>query len=108
MVNLGRSGDRVSGRTSMSSRMVRSQTTASRTTFEQAVELYPDEWVIFAEPRLDEASGRFIDGLVFFHDPDEAKALSKARKLRASGGGAIFFTGDPHYRKLTLRADARR
>ena len=58
--------------------------------------------MIFAEPRLHEATGRFLDGVVYFHDTDETKALRRAKKLKGSGGGAILFTGDPHYRKVTL------
>ena len=82
-------------------------TAARRMTFEEAVTLYPDQWVVFAEPRLDAATGRFLDGIVFGHHHDEEKAFRTAKKLRTAGGGGIFYTGDPNYRKVTIKLDER-
>lgn len=84
-----------------------SKSTGRRITFDEAVRLYPDQWVVFAEPRLDMTTGRFIDGVVFSHNKDEERALRTAKKLRTAGGGGIFYTGDPHYRKVTIRLDER-
>jgi len=74
-----------------------------RMTLEQARKSYPDEWVVFSDPKIDPTNTAFIDGVVYFHHREPEKAYEKAKELKTGGG--IFFTGTHRYRKVTLRVD---
>jgi hypothetical protein len=68
-----------------------------RITFEDATKLYPDEWVLFIEPRIDQTTTTFIDGVAHFHSKDQEQTFLKAKE--ASGPIAIRFTAEVRYRK---------
>jgi len=74
-----------------------------RITFEQARTLYPDEWVVFCDARIDVEEAQFIDGVVYHHGADRSVAFQKISEVK--GPGAIDFTGSLRYRKVTLRVD---
>lgn len=73
-----------------------------RITLEEASRLYPDEWIIFAEPKIDSSTTEFVDGVVFFHGKDQDEAFEKAEEI--SGSMAIRFTGEPRYRNVTFES----
>ena len=75
-----------------------------RITFEEAKALYPDEWVVFIEPRIDMTNTSFVDGVVFHHGRDRDVALDKCGEV--DGDTALEFTGAPRYRRVTLSTDA--
>jgi hypothetical protein len=78
--------------------------TQPRITLDDAVRLYPDEWIVFVEPRIDAATTEFIDGVVYFHSNDPDLAFEKCGEV--AGLTAIEFTGELKYRKVTLSTDA--
>lgn len=71
-----------------------------RIPFEEAQALYPDEWVVFSEPRSKEEDTTFIDGFVYFHSPDQHVAVEKAAEV--AGDIALLYTGEPRYRNVTF------
>lgn len=71
-----------------------------RITIEEATKLYPDEWVVFSEPRENQEDTTFIDGVVFFHDRDLDLVLSKAEEI--TGPVELVYTGEPKYRNVTF------
>lgn len=71
-----------------------------RITLERARVQYPDQWVVFAEPRTDEVDTSFIDGVVYFHSADQDAAFRKAEDV--AGGVAILYTGEPKHRNVTF------
>lgn len=75
-----------------------------RITFEEAKMLYPDEWVVFTEPRIDMENTTFIDGVVYFHGRGRDEALDRSSEVE--GDAAIQFTGSPKYRTVTVTTDA--
>ena len=79
------------------------QESKTRMTLSAAVKKYPNEWVVFQEPRFDSKSHSFVDGKLFFHHADRKAAFKRASTLDKPG--AIFFTGDPKYRKVTVDHD---
>lgn len=76
----------------------------TRITLEEARRLYPDEWIVFVEPRIDPAVTEFIDGVVYFHGKDADEAFEKCSQV--NGETALEFTGELNYRKVTLSTDA--
>ena len=76
-----------------------------RITFEEAKALYPDEWVVFTEQRLDMTNTTFIDGVVYFHGKDHEEALEKMAQIEGDAG--IDFTGERSYEKTLRREDAK-
>lgn len=71
-----------------------------RITFKEAEALYPDEWVVFSEPREREEDTAFIDGVVYFHSRDQELAFTKAEEI--AGPAAIFYMGEPKYKNVTF------
>lgn len=74
--------------------------TKSRLTLKEAEELYPNEWVIFVEPRLDKSTSTFKDGILHWHGTSQAEAYRRSASLK--GDRAKFFTGSIPYRAVTL------
>lgn len=75
-----------------------------RVTIDEATKLYPDEWVVFIEPRIDTSNTEFIDGVVYHHCKDRDAALDVSGEI--DGDAAVYFTGKPRYRTVTLSTDA--
>lgn len=75
-----------------------------RITLEEAKALYPDEWIVFIAPRIDARVTEFLDGIVYFHSKDADLAFQKCAQVQ--GETALEFTGELHYRKVTLSTDA--
>ena len=75
-----------------------------RITFEEAKVLFPDEWVVFSDPRIDLETTSFVDGIVFFHGKSRDQALD--RSVDVEGDASVVFTGSPRYRTVTLSLDA--
>jgi hypothetical protein len=73
-----------------------------RVTFDEAKALYPDEWVVFIEPRIDENQD-LIDGVVYFHGKDHDEALDRSAEIE--GDASIDFTGTRHYEKIMWHAE---
>jgi len=78
---------------------------SKRITFEEAAALYPDEWIVFTDPRIDAENTEFVDGVVFFHGRDRDEALDRCAEVE--GDTALEFTGKPRYRKVSLSTDAQ-
>jgi hypothetical protein len=78
--------------------------TKPRMTLEDAGRLYPDEWIVFVDPRIDPATTEFMDGVIHFHSKDPDLAFKKCGEV--AGDTAIEFTGELKYRKVTLSTDA--
>lgn len=76
-----------------------------RITFEEAKKLYPDEWVVFTEQRIDMTNTTYIDGVVYFHGKDHEEALEKMAEIEGDAG--IDFTGERSYEKTLQREDAK-
>ena len=76
-----------------------------RFTFEEAKAIYPDEWVVFTEQRIDMSNTTFIDGVVYFHGQDHEEALEKMAEIKGDAG--IDFTGERSYEKTLRRKDAK-
>jgi hypothetical protein len=74
-----------------------------RITFEQAKKLYPDEWVVFSDAKIDMNVAQFIDGVVYWHGKDQQEAYQKSAEIK--GPRANFYTGIIPYRKMTLSED---
>ncbi|MBI4863711.1 MAG: hypothetical protein HY815_26140 [Candidatus Riflebacteria bacterium] len=79
--------------------------TKRRITFEEAKLLYPDEWVVFSEPRMNLEITTFIDGVVYFHGKDHDEALEKSAEI--DGDAAVDFTGTRHYERIIRHEDAQ-
>jgi hypothetical protein len=75
-----------------------------RVTIEEATKLYPDEWIVFIKPRIDTTNTELIDGVVYHHGKDRDVALDTSREI--DGDAAVYFTGKPRYRTVTLSTDA--
>ena len=76
-----------------------------RITFEEAKELYPNEWIVFSEPRINMENTTFIDGVVYFHGKDHDEALERSAEIE--GDAAVDFTGTRHYERIIRRQDAQ-
>ncbi len=75
----------------------------SRLTYRQARKLFPDEWVVFTDTKIDLKAGAFVDGTVYWHGQDPRESFAKASEL--PGPSARFFTGTLPYRRVTLQQD---
>lgn len=73
---------------------------AKRITFEQAKRLYKDEWVVFSDANIDLKKGQFVDGVVYWHGPDQQECYRKAAEVKGPGGS--FYTGRIPYRQVVL------
>lgn len=71
-----------------------------RVTFQEAKALYPDEWIVFSEPRERVEDTSFIDGVVHFHSRDQELVFQKAEEV--VGAVEILYTGEPKYRNVTF------
>lgn len=76
-----------------------------RITFEEAIALYPDEWVVFSSPRMNPENTTFIDGILYFHGKDHDEALDKSAEI--DGDAAVDFTGTRHYERIIKHPDAQ-
>lgn len=76
-----------------------------RITFEEAKALYPEEWVVFTEQRMEMTNTTFIDGVVYFHGKDHEEALEKMAEIEGDAG--IDFTGQRSYEKTPQWDDAK-
>lgn len=76
-----------------------------RITFEAAQILYPDEWIVFSEPRIDMENTTFIDGAVYFHGKDHDEALDRSAEIE--GDASIDFTGTRHYERIIRHENAK-
>lgn len=72
---------------------------SNRLTLDEAKRLYPDEWVVLGDPRIDE-NDDIIDGILVFHSPDGDLASQKSGAY--DGDSALWYTGTPRYRHVTL------
>jgi hypothetical protein len=61
--------------------------------WEEIERRYPDEWVLLADPELDEAS-EVRAGRVLLHAADGDFVHERARELRLPAS-ALLFTGEP-------------
>ena len=64
--------------------------------------LYPDEWVVFIEPRIDASNTSFVGGVVDVHSRDQDVAFQRVEEVAGAGGIATFHTGEPKYRSVTF------
>jgi hypothetical protein len=83
--------------------MPKARKNAQRITFEEAKKLFPNEWVVFSDARIDLKAGAFIDGLVYWHGLDQQEAYRKAGEVK--GDTANFYTGSIPYKRVTLTED---
>jgi hypothetical protein len=74
-----------------------------RITLKEAEKLYPDEWVVFCDAKIDEKVTTFIDGVVYWHGPDQKEAYTKSAEIQ--GDTAVFYMGSIPCRKVTLMVD---
>ena len=51
----------------------------SITTFEDAKKLYPDEWVLFGNPELNNTS--VVNGVILFHSKDKKEVCYIGKKM---------------------------
>jgi hypothetical protein len=72
-----------------------------RLTLQDARRLYPNEWVVFVDPKIDEETTSFVDGVVLFHCKDQEEAYRRSASLK--GARAKFFTGSIPYRGVVLQ-----
>ena len=80
-------------------------TKRNRITFEEAKRLYPDEWIVFSDIRINEARTDFIDGVAYFHGKDHDEALDKSAEI--DGDAAVDFTGTRRYERIIRHEDAQ-
>ena len=71
-----------------------------RNTLKDAEQLYPNEWVIFVDPRFDKKTSTFIDGVIHWHGKNQAEGYRQSAAIE--GDRAKFFTGSIPYRTVTL------
>jgi hypothetical protein len=74
-----------------------------RITLEEAEKLYPNEWVVFCDVKIDETVTAFIDGVVYWHGTDQQEAYRKSAEIK--GPAADFFMGSIPYKRVTLMVD---
>ena len=76
-----------------------------RITRKMAEKLYPNEWVVFADPS-ENGDGTFKDGIVFFHGTNQAEAYKMSSKVK--GDRATYYTGEIPYDKHGLKLHDRK
>lgn len=84
---------------------MRDKSKGKRISFEEAKRLYPDEWIVFSDIRINEARTDFIDGVVYFHGKDHDEALDKSAEI--DGDAVVDFTGTRHYERIIRHEDAQ-
>ena len=74
-----------------------------RLTREEAMTLYPDEWVVCCDPRYDEKTGAYLDGVVCFHGKDREEAYRMSAEV--VGDRVVFHLGKIPYRRISSHTD---
>lgn len=74
-----------------------------RITYAAAEKLYPNEWVVFCEPRIDQQTDKLIDGVVYFHGADQREAFRRSGGIE--GRASIYYMGSIPYRAVRLSDD---
>lgn len=71
----------------------------NRITLAEAKRLYPDEWLVFGDPRIDE-NDDVIDGILVCHTPDGDLAVKELGAY--DGNAALQYFGPVRYKGVTL------
>lgn len=56
-----------------------------RITFEEAKQLYPDQWVVLSDAKIAAESTSFIEGVVVWHGADQQEAYQQSASINGTG-----------------------